>query len=141
MKIICEACAKDPTSHSFRKVAEDRGVLRYYTNPTKATMYTDTEGILKHYDNELASIGSKPWSWIFDSDGFDWRHAIEIQTGIGIAKLITQKYGSTLQSIRIINPTWHIQTMLFVVWPFLSQDIQEKITISSDRYYSLLEFI
>jgi hypothetical protein len=96
---------------------------------------------LKHYDNELASIGSKPWSWIFDSDGFDWRHAIEIQTGIGIAKLITHKYGSTLQSIRIINPTWHIQTMLFVVWPFLSEDIQEKITISSDRYYSLLEFI
>lgn len=141
MNQICSKCAIDPTCHSFKKVAEKDGIVTYYTNPTKAKLYMDTEGILNHYNNSMASIGDKKWIWIFDSDGFDLKHALEVKTGIGIAKLITGKYGENLVEIKVINPTWHIKTMLTTVWPFLNEKTKQKITILKDRYYSLLEFI
>ena len=130
----------DPTSHSFRKISEKNGVLTFYTNPTKARLYDDTDGILKHYDYALKSVGDSKWIWIFDSEGFDLKHALEVATGIGIAKL-TVKYGSNLQEIKIINPTWHIKTMLGAVWPFLNDRTKQKINIMGDRVYSILEFI
>ena len=142
MDKICDKCTVDPQSHSFRKLSEKNGIAVYYTNPTKAKLYTDTDGILKHYDNALASVGNKKWIWIFDSDGFDLKHAMEMQTGIGIAKLITtNKYGNNLQEIKIINPTWHIKTMIASVWPFLNQTTKDKIRILKDRYYSPVEFV
>lgn len=131
----------DPTSHSFKKISEKNGVITYYTNPSQTKLYSDTEGIIKHYNNTLKLIDNNKWIWIFDSEGFDLKHAMEIQTGIGIAKLITGKYGNNLKEIKLINSTWYIKTMLIVVWPFLSDHVKEKINIMNDRYYSLLEFI
>jgi hypothetical protein len=141
MDKICAACTMDPTSHSFRKISEKNGVITYYTNPTKAKLYTDTDGILKHYNNALATVGEHKWIWIFDSEGFDVKHALEVTTGIGIAKLITGKYGKNLEEIKIINPTWHIKTMLTAVWPFLNNQTKQKIKILGDRVYSVVEFI
>ncbi len=141
MNNICEKCMVDPTCHSFKKLSEKDGVILYYTNPTKAKLYRDTDGILSHYDKALNTVGDKKWIWIFDSEGFDLKHALEVQTGIGIAKLITGKYGQNLQEIKIINPTWHIKSMLLAVWPFLNKTTKQKINIMSDRPYSVLEFI
>lgn len=141
MDKICEKCTMDPTSHSFRKLSEKNGVVTYYTNPSKANLYNDTEGILTHYNNALKQVGEKKWIWIFDSEGFDLKHAMEVKTGIGIAKLLTQQYAHNLQEIKIINPTWHIKTMLTAVWPFLNQKTRDKITTLDDRVYSVLEFI
>ena len=141
MNTICEKCMTDPTSHSFKRLVEKDGVVVYYTNPSKSTLYKDTEGILNHYINALETIGDKKWVWIFDSEGFDINHALEVHTGIGIAKIVSGKYGQNLQEIKLINPTWHIQTMLLVIWPFLNNTIKQKINIMSDRPYSVLEFI
>ena len=131
----------DPTCHSFKKISEKNGVYIYYTNPTKAKLYTDTEGILTHYDNALKQVGNKKWIWIFDSDGFDMKHALEVKTGIGIAELLTDKYANNLVEIKIINPTWHIKTMLKAVMPFLDKVTRDKIKILKDRYYSVVEFV
>lgn len=131
----------DPTCHSFKKISEKNGVCIYYTNPTKAKLYTDTEGILTHYDNALKQVGNKKWIWIFDSDGFDMKHALEVKTGIGIAELLTDKYANNLVEIKIINPTWHIKTMLKAVMPFLDKVTRDKIKILKDRYYSVVEFV
>jgi len=131
----------DPTSHSFKKISEKNGVITYYTNPSNSKLYTDTEGILAHYDNVLKQIENKKWIWIFDSEGFDLKHAIEVKTGIGIAKILTDKYADNLQEIKIINPTWHISTMLTAIWPFLNQRTRYKINILKDRYYSVIEFV
>lgn len=141
MEKICRTCTMDPTSHSFKKLSEKNGVVLYYTNPSKAKLYQDKDGILEHYTNALNSVGDNKWSWIFDSEGFDLKHALEVQTGIGIAKLITSKYGKNLEEIKIINPTWHIKTMLTAVWPFLNDTTKQKIKVFSDRYYSVLEFL
>lgn len=141
METICGKCTMDPTSHSFKKLSEKNGIIIYYTNPVKAKLYNDTEGILAHYNNALSTIGEKKWIWILDSEGFDLKHAMEVQTGIGIAKLITGKVGNNLQEIKLINPTWHIKTMLTAVWPFLNDKTKQKINIMGDRVYSVLEFV
>lgn len=141
MEQICEACARDPLSHSFRKLSETEESVLFYTNPSRAILYKDSDGILNHYTNALNSIGEKKWRWIFDSDGFGWHHALEVNTGIGIAKLITSHFGSNLEDIRVINPSWHIQFMLMAVWPFLGDDTKQKIHILDDRYYSIVEFV
>jgi hypothetical protein len=67
------------------------------------------------------------------------KHALEVKTGIGITKLIKDK--DNLLEIKIINPTWHIHTMLLAVVPFLNKTTKNKITILKDRYYSVIEFV
>jgi len=141
MELICNKCTMDPTCHSFKKISEKNGVSIYYTNPAKAKLYTDTEGILAHYDNALKQVGNKKWVWIFDSDGFDMKHALEVKTGTGIAELVTDKYAENLLEIKIINPTWYIKTMLKAVMPFLDKITRDKIKILKDRYYSVVEFV
>ncbi len=131
----------DPTPHTFKKLSDKNGIITYYTNPTKSTLHTTSDDIIGYYDKTLSEIGNKKWIWIFDSDGFDMKHALEIQTGTGIAKLLTEKYDHNLLEIKIINPTWHIKSVLSVVWPFLNQNTKNKIKLLGDRYYSVIEFI
>jgi hypothetical protein len=104
----------------------------FYTKPADATKYTDREGILAHYDNMLKHNGDKPWTWIFDSAGFGMKHALEINTGIGIAKLITSKYSKNLQKIVVKNPTWHIKLMYTCVSPFLSAKVNSMVEFTND---------
>jgi hypothetical protein len=132
MEQICKACHEDSTSHSFSKLCEIKGVSIFYTKPANATKYTDTEGILAHYDNMLKYNGDKPWTWIFDSEGFGMKHALEVRTGIGIAKLITSKYSKNLQKIIVKNPTWHIKLMYTFVSPFLSAKVNSMVEFSND---------
>jgi len=141
MDKICNKCVVDPASHSFRKISDKNGHCVFYTNPAKAKQYNDVEGILSHYDNALLQIGKKRWTWIFDGDGFETEHALEIKTGQGIAALINEKYGNTLEEIKIINPTIHIKVAMKLIVPFMSDLIKSKIRMLDDRPYTVLEFI
>lgn len=127
MNTICVTCLLDPTSHSFSRLYESGGIIYLYTCPAKATRYDDRVGILNHYSNLLASLNGQYWSWIFDCSGFEMKHCLQIQLAKDIAKLISQQYGSTLKKIHIINPTWHIQIVLNIVWPFLTQQTRSSI--------------
>jgi hypothetical protein len=141
MDIICDKCARDPRYHSLKKISEKGNVITYYANQSKAIAYTDTEWILLHCENALKDIGKNNWICIINSENFSIKHALEIKTGIGIAKLVMSKYADNLIEIRIVNPTWHIKTMLTVIWPFLNQRTCDKIIILDDRYYSDIEFL
>jgi hypothetical protein len=127
MEHICKTCHEDSTSHSFSKLCEIAGVSIFYTKPADATKYTDREGILAHYDNMMKYNGDKPWTWIFDGDGFEMKHLMEVKTGIEIAQLITSKYSNNLQKIIVKNPTWYIKLMYSVVSPFLSTKVNSMI--------------
>jgi hypothetical protein len=76
-----------------------------------------------------------------DSDGFDMKYVFDLKTGTGIAELLTDKYATNLLEIKIINPTWHIKTILKAVMPFLDKITRDKIKILKDRYYSIVEFV
>ena len=131
----------DQSNYSFKKLSDKNGVVTYYTNPTKGIQYTDNKQVIDHYNTALAAIGKKKWIWIFDSEGFSLSYALEVQTGAGIADILMGKYGEYLEQIKIINPTWHIRTLLTAMWPFLNNQLKQKIKILDDRAYSILEFI
>ena len=117
-------------SHTLEKRAETETYVVYYTCPAKAIRYTDTAGILAPYDGVLAEFASiKRWSLIFDSAGFSFQHLLEVNTTIGLARLFSDKYGSTLKDIRIVNPTWYIKAAYGIVTPFLSESVRSKVLI------------
>lgn len=122
-------------NHSFSKIEERDGVSIYYTCPSKLQKIYDSEIILTHYETLLSNLGNdKQWIWIFDSKEFGLTQSLEIQTAIGIAKLISpQKYGKNLQQIVIANPTMYIRTALNIILPFLSQEIRNKIVFEGKR--------
>ena len=140
MNKICPACAADPTSHSFKKVSDKNGVTLYYSHPSKAKRYDDKEGILSHIDKMLTLQGSKPWSMMMDGDGYDLKHAAQVDIGISLMDLMMQKYGATMKEFTIINPTWHIHAQLKVASMKLSPEMFSKITVL-EGHHSILEFL
>lgn len=127
MPYACPICAVDPTSHSLVILPQSC----FYTCPAKATKYTDTEGIVNHYDGVLGQHSPKPWTWIFDSAGFELRHMMEVTTATRLARLINDKYSANLTKIIVVNPTWHIRITYMMVKPFLSTALQSKIEFHS----------
>jgi CRAL/TRIO domain len=141
MDKICPKCAADPTSHSFKKISEKGGIVTFYSQPSKAKLYDDLEGIINHVDNMMASIGNKPWTCIVDGDGFDLKHAAEIKIGNALFKILLSKYAATFQGMKVINPTWHIQGMIKLASLAMKPEMFAKVKILEDRKYSVLEFI
>jgi hypothetical protein len=128
----CEICEQDPSSHSLKKLGSKNGITYFYTRPSSASKYNDVDGILKHYDGVL-SENTESWIWVFDCKGFDMKHLMEIKVGICLAKLSqhfgqSQKFSHNLQNILIVNPTWHVKTVLDLVSPFLNMRMKSLIT-------------
>lgn len=119
MNYICQTCLKEPNSHSFKKIGEKNNINYFYTCPANASKYDDNQGILEHYKGTLNNFPNQKWIWIFDSEGFSTKHALNIPLAIDLAKLISQ-YKDTLVKINIINPTWHIKSIITITKPFLT---------------------
>jgi hypothetical protein len=128
MTFICPDCERDPQSHSFKNLGVQDGVTYFYTCPAKAKRYNDADGIINHYDGVL-SENKTDWIWVFDGEGFGTKHLLEINVGIKLTKLITQKYTGNLKKIIIINPSWNIKLVLDLLQPFLNNKLRSKIEI------------
>ena len=124
---MCIICDQDPGSHSFEFYGKtNEGKYMYYTCPAKATRYWDTKGILSHYKEVLEQNNNNKWIWVFDSDGFDLKHSLEIETAIGIIKILSQ-YDDSLCEIQIVNANLLIKTFYTLIYSFLSTNIINKI--------------
>ena len=141
MNVICKICAEEPDSHYFKKIAERRGISTFYMKPSMSKLYKDTEGILSHLDNALAQLQGKKWIIILDGDGFDIRHATEISTGKGMLELIMNKYGATLVEFKLINPSWHMKSILKLSDDNLTEDFKSKLTVIDDRVCNVFQFM
>lgn len=139
MNKFCKNCSIDPDSHCFKKVS-DKDIAIYYTKPGASKMYKDKEGILEHIDNML-KINKKKWICVVDGDDFDVRHATEFDTGMGIIDLLANKYLPTLIEIKIINPSWHIKSVIKFAKTWMEPEIFNKFKVLKDRRRSILEFI
>jgi hypothetical protein len=137
----CPICAKDPLAHSFKKVGEKRGITMFYTKPSQAKRYDDTEGILAHVDNTIGQLNGKKWICIVDGDQFDAKYIAEWQTGAGLMQLFFTKYVDSLVEIKIINPTVYVRTAMKVLLALIADDKTSKITVLDDKPYSVLQFI
>jgi len=130
MQYKCPICTLWPSSHSLKKV-EKNGIFYYYTCPAQATLYYDVKGIINHYDGVLSEIPeNKEWIWMFDSAGFGFTHAIQINVAIELSQLISNKFSKNLKKIIIINPTSYITITHNIVMPFLNQKLRDIIEIN-----------
>ena len=127
MPYVCTICENDPSSHSFKNIGTFDNTTCYYTCPAKATKYNDANGIVQHYDGVL-SENNNYWVWFFDANKFAMKHLLEINVGIQLAKLISNKFSHNLVKIVILNPTWHIAVVIKLVTPFLNNHIKSIIT-------------
>jgi hypothetical protein len=134
MQYICPSCKLLPSSHSLSKVLEKKGIIYYYTCPSKAILYYDVKGIINHYDGVLSEMSkNKEWVWIFDSLDFSFIHAIQINVAIELAKLISNKFSKNLKKIIIINPTFYITTIYTLIIPFLNNKVKDIIEINYEK--------
>jgi hypothetical protein len=120
----CRICRETPGSHSFVKLSESDGVSYYYTCPAKASRYDDLEGIEEHYRLELSKLNGSSFVWIFDGDGFDMRHVMEIRVGICISKIL-EEY--SVKRIYVINPSIYVRIIRSMLWGMLSENLRSKI--------------
>lgn len=138
----CKICKDLPNAHSFELVCYGRDIIEkdpekkkisvFYTKVANAIKYDDMKGIIEHYNNLLKLENPKKWIWIFDCNGFEWRHSIQIKTAIGIAKLINQ-FGN-VHRILVINSNFLINTLFLGLKVFLNNDIlTNTIMINSDE--------
>ena len=133
MSYICGLCSLDPSSHSLTKLLDKDNTIYYYACPSKARLYFDTYGIITHYDGVLSEIPkNKQWVWIFDGDGFSFKHFLQIEVAIELAKLITKKFSDNLKKIIIINPTFYITSVYNIIKPFLNSKIISIVEINYD---------
>jgi hypothetical protein len=130
MEHLCPICAIDASSHSFELLSRDNGINIFYTSPAKANKYNDRDGILAHFKNMLDHYKDNYWKLIFDFQGVEFKHMMEINIAIGIAKLIND-YSTYLTEIQIINTNSYTYTMLRIVMPFLNTDVKNKINIKN----------
>lgn len=141
MDKICRKCASDPMSHSFKKISDKGGIITYYTHPSQAKLYDDSDGFLSHVDNLLALSSGKPWRCIVNGEGMDLKHALQFKMGEGLMRLFMEKYGKTMKEFIVINPTWHINGMITCTSNFVDEASMHKLKMLNDRVYSILEFI
>ena len=134
MNYICPLCSIDPSNHSLTKIKETEKYIYYYSCPSQAKLYFDTNGIINHYNGMLSEIPkNKKWIWIFDSKDFDLKHFIQINLGIQLAKLISSKFSHNLLKIIIINPTIYILSTYNILKPFLTKEVNNIIIFDSLR--------
>jgi hypothetical protein len=131
MAYMCPLCNLLPNSHSLKKIIETENTIYYYTCPSEAILYYDVKGIINHYNGVLSEIPkNKEWIWIFDSFGFNLKHALETKVAIEMARLITNKFSNNLKKIIIINPTFYITITHKFLLPFLSEKVKNIIDIN-----------
>jgi len=88
------------------------------------------EGIVHHYNGVLSEIPKEmEWIWIFDSEGFNLIHALQIKVAVELAKLISNKFSVNLKKIIIINPTLYIRMTHTFLLPFLNETLQNRIEL------------
>ena len=131
MKYTCPLCELDPLCHSLKKIADKQGIIYFYTCPSQAKMYYDTEGIVNHYQGVLSEIpADKEWVWIFDSVDFGLKHAMQFSVAKELSTLIG-RFSTNLKQIIIINPTFYTSITYNMLMPFLSSKVVNIIEMNN----------
>ena len=121
----------DSLSHSLTKLSEKENVVYYYTCPSKAKLYYDTNSIIDHYEGVLNEIPeNKQWVWILDGNGFNLIHLMQREVAIELIKLISSKFSKNLKKIIIINSTFYLSFIYHVINPFLLEEIKSIIEMN-----------
>jgi hypothetical protein len=128
MKQLCTTCHTDFTSHSFNALCNTlEGGQLFYTKISNASMYDDTDGIVKHCTNYLNHLNPDKWSWVIDFEDFGFKHTLGLNTGIQLSKLIN-RFGR-LKYLLVINTNTFVEQMLKITKFTLNKEYHDCIQI------------
>ena len=123
----CKHCAKTPGLHTFSYKNTDKdGNKVFYSCPGRAGYTEMNDGVSKlmeHIDGALQGCDSG-WVWIFDGSDFGMGNAMQLRTAYALCKRLNSD--KRLRRIDVINPTWHIHSMLTFLHPIMSEDMRKK---------------
>jgi len=134
MKELCEVCAQEPYSHSFRPIPDSSNVRVFYTCIANAKKYDDEVGIVHHYDAYLSAV-EKEWVWLFDCQGLSAKHLVCHKVGMKLCELLCgdRGYGKRLKKVVIVNPDIYVRMLYTLMWPFLTEEIDSKVLFDYDN--------
>ncbi len=127
MSHVCNICENEPDSHSFTYLyrTQNKNCYEYVFYTCVGKKYKDTSNIISHYRNTLTKMNPDKWIWVFNCDGFTFRHYTEIKLIINIAELI-KSYGK-VEAIYLVNTPGLLSLVLNIVKPILGDAIYHKI--------------
>ena len=120
MSNICQTCKKNPTAHSFHKLYEHNKISVFYTKPAEAEKHDDVDGIIRHMENRLKHHAKNKWAWIFDAQGFEYKHMIQLHLTKRIIDLISNSHSSNLEYIHIKNVNSTIKQFFQAIKPLIN---------------------
>ena len=131
MDNICDICVKKPGSHSFtylcKTTKKDLYEYVFYTCIGDSKAYNDADNVVKHYENCLTVMNPDKWIWIFNCDGFEYKHYAEISTIVKLVGLIN-KIGK-IEAIYIVNTCGLLDMLLKVIKPLLDLETFQRIKV------------
>lgn len=133
---LCDICAKEPYSHSFKLLQKRDDSFVYYTCVANAKKYNDENGIVYHYTRYLDQLPTdKKWVWLFDCSMLDAKHLVCYNVGVKLCELFDERiYGERLEKIVIMNPNMYVHMIYILISPFLSRSMAEKIVYDYDHH-------
>ncbi len=123
----CDICENEPDSHSFTYLyrTQKKEIYEYVFYTCVGKKYDDTDNIIPHYRNTLTKMNPDKWIWVFNCDGFTFRHYTEVNLIKKIAELI-KSYGK-VEAIYLVNTPGLLSLVLHIVKPILGDAIYHKI--------------
>ena len=134
----CDACKRDPDTHSFSYVTKWATYHVFYTSFAKLKDVANSEAILAHIRGALAPIGAEPWLWVVDCDAFAMKHAMSLKALMDIARFMRDNYAHQLAGMYILNSGTLLKGTIAHIMPMFDATFQRKLTYLSGSALQLM---
>ncbi len=136
---FCPLCKYQKDCHSFHKVLETEEYIYYYTCPSEAIHYDDTDGIISHLYNELEDCikKEKKWIWLFNSYDFGLKHAAQISQSKRFIEFLYPRYTYLLENIIIIDKTNCFKILYNTIYYLIPKTLRETIIFNDSKKFNI----
>lgn len=140
-KYECKVCRYNMYSHSFVNINETDGVIYYHTIVLEIMKHKNHE-IDEYLDHVCGVITSNPtkWIWIMDFSGFSSFCMMRNKILTRILDLIHDNYGSNMEQMIILYPSWHIKLGSVLFKKNIAQHVKDKIIFDyNDMFNNIIK--
>ena len=136
---FCPMCKYDKISHSFHQILETNEEIYYYTCPSDATHYDDTDGIISHLHHELEICHkkNKKWVWLFSCYNFGLKHMVQIKQVRRFINFLYPRYTYMLQNIYILHLNTIFRSFYNTIYYFIPEILRKLIIIPDVKKFNI----
>jgi hypothetical protein len=125
----CPVCIMEPLSHSFTLYQNIEHINIYYSRPSSIAD-RNTEGMMNHIHGMLSENADMKWVWVVDFTGFSLKDMLYVGMYIKLVQMICDDtQGTYLRKIVIINHNFFTNSLLKIMYPFVSKRMRDVVMI------------